>query len=111
MNVDHVLALAAQSINTIEELEMIVKRRESAKATHQAYKRQMIQNRLAINEIEIESEQTNSDSEQETDGEVNAIAMRERKNFKKFQTEVRQQTIEQKHKNHNRHVKNNLFQL
>lgn len=73
---EHAMALATTQINSIEHLEMLVKQRESAKASQMAYKRQMNMLKPTVNEIdnrESNSPFSGNESESENENELCAF--------------------------------------
>lgn len=77
---EHSMALATQSVDFIEQLEMLVKQRESAKACQMNYRKQFGFARPAVNEVQLEGdkspENTDSDSNEELCALMRAITNR-----------------------------------
>lgn len=93
---EHAMALATQNVQSVEHLEMLVKQRESARASQMTYRRQMNALKPLVNEVEVEEQLgAENDSEGERmseriNEEVNAVESNERRRFNPRNQEKKQ---------------------
>lgn len=78
---EHAMALATANIQSVEQLEMLVKQRESAKASQLAYKRQLGLLRPAVNELvvdEANTDSSHSENESESANDVSVVETKDK---------------------------------